>query len=654
MPEERTKITPAKGRPMLRWVGKKPLDYVKGFPAQLIEVFDPLNTGHKIEIPTYDNLKDNWQDLLFHGDNKEVMATLIENGFRGKIDLVYIDPPFKSGADYVRKVELRGLKNLGRIEEDDASVLQQTMYFDIWNNDAYLQFMYERLMLLKELLSDTGSIYVHLDWHVGHSVKLLMDEVFGPDCFRNEIAWRKLTAAKAQSQFFGNVKDTILFYSKDRKCVFNPQFLQSKEDDKNYPHTEESTGRRYGSFDLTQKGSGPPRYFGEKLLHPQAGKHWILSQENIDKALAEGRIIFTSSGLPRIKRYLDEKEGNYLGDLWIDDKVAPLSANDAERLGFETQKPKALLERITNASSISGDIVLDCFVGSGTTAAVAQKLGRRWIGCDINKGAIQTTSKRLQKIILDQIKKDKKAKQQELPKYYYFGVYQVNNYDLQLLKTEAVELATQHIGIQRIKTDTFFDGTLGKSLVKIIDFNHPLTLLDLQLIQDELRRRPNEDRDITIVCLGKELAVDPQIEEWNKKHPVNKLRIIELKTDKKYGHFLVHKPAEAKVTIQRVSKNKAIIEIQDFISPTIIERLNIDSGLLRVKIPDFRCMIDTVLIDTNYDGKTFHITCSDVPEKKDDLVKGKYEIEPPNQKAKVAIKIIDMLGEEVLLERKLK
>jgi len=175
-----------------------------------------------------------------------------------------------------------------------------------------------------------------------------------------------------------------------------------------------------------------------------------------------------------------------------------------------------------------------------------------------------------------------------------------------------------------------------------------LTLLDLQLIQDELKKRPNEDRDITIVCLGKELAVDPWVEEWNNKHPVNKIRLIELKTDKKYGNFLIHKPAEAKVKVERTANNKALIEIQNFISPTIIERLNIDNKLFKVKIPDFRSMIDTILIDTNYNGNTFHIVYSDVPEKKNDLIKGKYEIEIPAEKVKIAIKIIDMLGEEVL------
>ena len=223
----------------------------------------------------------------------------------------------------------------------------------------------------------------------------------------------------------------------------------------------------------------------------------------------------------------------------------------------------------------------------------------------------------------------------------------MNNYDLKLLQTEAIELAVQHIGIQRTRTDVFFDGILGNNLVKIIDFNHPLTLLDLQLLQDELKKRPDEDRDIAIVCIGKELAVDAWIAEWNKKHPVNKIKVIELKTDKKYGNFLIHKPAEAKIKIER-NGNKAVIEIEDFISPTIIERLNIDNNLFKVKIPDFRSMIDCVLIDNNYDGEIFHIVYSDVPKNKSDLIKGKYEIDIPEGKVKIGVKIIDMLGEEIL------
>ena len=591
MPGNKIKVTHAKGRPMLNWIGKKPPGYVEGFPAQLVEVFDPLNTGTIVETPAYEEVKDNWQNLLFHGDNRDMLATLLELGFRGKIDLIYIDPPFKSGADYVRKVELRGLKKLGQIEEDEASFLQQTMYFDIWNNDTYLQFMYERLLLMKELLSNTGSIYVHLDWHVGHYIKLLMDEIFGQDNFVNEIIWT-YTGGTDRAKGFQRKHETILLYVKSPNYVFNPI----------YEKFSESTIKRFNKID-------------------EFGKRY---KEN---KLADGRITRT---------YMKE-EGKIAPDYW---HFNILVSSHSEALNFATQKPKALVERVIKASSNVDDLVLDCFIGSGTTAKVAQKLGRRWIGCDINKGCIHLTSRELQKIISGQ------AKKKEI-KHPTFAIYNVNNYDLKLLQTEAIELAVQHIGIQRTRTDRFFDGTIGKNLVKIIDFNHPLTLLDLQLLQDELKKRPDEDRDITVVCLGKELAVDPWIEEWNKKHPVNKIKLIELKTDKKYGSLLIHKPAEGKINIKRENR-KATIEIKDFISPTIIERLNIDNSLFKVKIPDFRSMIDCVLIDNNYDGKTFHIVYSDVPEKKKDFVTGKYEIEILKKKTKVAVKIVDMLGEEVL------
>jgi len=590
--EQKIKISSAKGRPMLNWVGKKPLDYVKGYPAVLMEIFDPLKTNLKYSVPKYESLEKNWQNLLFYGDNKDVLATLLEQGFRGKIDLIYIDPPFMSGADYVRKVELRGLKET-RTDIDDADLLQQTMYFDMWRNDAYLQFMYERLILLKELLAETGSIYVHLDWHVGHYVKLLMDEVFGQGNFVNEIIWKYSWASTVKNEF-SHKHDNILWYSKTEKQTFNL-------DDVREPYTDE----QLKGYKRDDKG-----YY---TLDKKTGKKWYA-----------------------------HPKGQLPSDVF---DIGIISRSAYERLGFATQKPEALLERIIKASSNLSDLVLDCFIGSGTTAAVAQKLGRHWIGCDINKGAIQTMSKRLQKIISSQIKKQE-------TKYPSFATYKVNNYDLQLLRTEAIELTVQHIGIQRTKTDSFFDGTLGEKLVKIIDFNHPFTLLDLQLIQDELKKRPNEDRNITAVCLGKELAVDPTIEEWNKKHPVNKIEIIELKTDKKYGGFLVRKPDEAKVKIER-KVSKVVIAILDFISPTIIERLNIDNTLFKVKIPDFKSMIDCVLIDTNYDGKTFHIVYSDVPEKKTDLIIGKYEIEIPQSKTKIAVKIVDMLGEELMITKEI-
>jgi len=312
MSENKIKITPAKGRPMLHWVGKKSLDYVKGFPTQLVEVFDPLNNGQIIETPTYDELKGNWQNLLFHGDNKDVLATLLELGFRGKVDSIYIDPPFKSGADYVRKVELRGLKNLGRIEEDEASILQQTMYFDIWNNDTYLQFMYERLILLKELLADTGSIYVHLDWHVGHCIKILMDEVFGPDNFRNDIIWCYKTRQFSR-KYWNRKHDSILFYSKNLNYKFNcDEVLNplSENTIKKYRLVDEE-GRKY-------------RLEGRGITDSP-----IRSAKDVDPKWEETHPELVA------RDYLD-KSGYPPEDWWFIN-IVNQAAN--ERINFQTQKP---------------------------------------------------------------------------------------------------------------------------------------------------------------------------------------------------------------------------------------------------------------------------------------------------------------------------
>jgi adenine specific DNA methylase Mod len=226
------KISKAKGRPMLSWVGKKTIDYTKSFPAQIMETFNPLSKIAKaIEQPTFDSLQNNWQNLLFHGDNLEVMGYLLENGFRGKIDLVYIDPPFDSGANYVRKVKLRGFS--GRLEGEEYAPNELIQYSDIWANDNYLQFMFERLLLIKELMSEESSIFMHTDWHRGHQLRCLMDEVFGEGNFRNEIIVPRGRKKSLLLQFekistLGVESDTILLYSKSDKPKYKIITCQEK------------------------------------------------------------------------------------------------------------------------------------------------------------------------------------------------------------------------------------------------------------------------------------------------------------------------------------------------------------------------------------------------------------------------------------------
>lgn len=626
---KKIKIETPKGRPMLNWVGKKPIEFVQGYPVQLTEVYDPENKDQALQVPAFKELEEHWHNLLFHGDNKEVLATLLEQGFRGKVDLIYIDPPFASNKDYVRRVQLRGLKDLGRIEEDSESIIQQIMYEDIWKRDEYFQFMYERLILLKELLAETGSIFIHLDYRMIHYIKVLIDEVFGEDNFVNEIVWsyRRWTAISDRYQ---TMHDTILFYGKNSiNRVFNVPRAEPSE----------TVKRRM------KKG-------WDQNVVPINGKRLpqllVYNQEKVDQAVKEGRL-----NLEKFARIIDRAvSSKALPDVFTD--ISYINSQAKERTAYATQKPEALLERIITASSNQDDLILDSFMGSGTTCAVAQKLDRRWIGVDINKGAIQVTSKRLQQIIQDQ-----QTKLSSVQVSKSFGIYKVNNYDLRILKTEAKELAVQQYGITKTKTDIFFDGLRDSGeLVKIIDFNHPLTLLDLQLIKDELDKRPDEDRDVVVICLGRETKVDTWVEEWNKKQPFKDTRIKKrmrqfIVFDLKDKNFVSYEPSKAEVEITRSGKNKVKIKITAFISPTIIKRLELEPGLLRKKIPDFRSMIDVVLVDTDYDSDVFKIGFSDIPEKKNDFVKGDYELEISEKPTKVALKIIDMLGEEVLITKEL-
>jgi adenine-specific DNA-methyltransferase len=302
MTEEQTvQIAEAKGRPMLHWVGKRPLSYVTAFPAQQVETFNP--TGEENEA----------QGLLFHGDNKDVLAWLLAHGYRGKVDLVYIDPPFDSGADYIRGVELRGVEKMERLDGESHSLGEQIQYTDIWDNDAYLQFMYERLLLLRELLSQTGSIYVHANHERVHLLRCLLDEVFGAENFHNDIVW-KHGPAKSHPEYFGRIKDTILFYSKGPEYTWNKQYTEISDSYRN-----SFTKRDEQGLYVTQPlHSGKPAKDVPlwKGVRPPGGRGWAYKTETLDEFEAEGRVEWSEDGVPRLKRYLDEVRGAVVQDVW--------------------------------------------------------------------------------------------------------------------------------------------------------------------------------------------------------------------------------------------------------------------------------------------------------------------------------------------------
>lgn len=586
-----------KGRPMIYWAGKKPLGVIENYPAQLIDkIGDNITKEQEIKKPNYKNLQNNWHNLLFHGDNKEILSTLITNGFRGKIDLIYIDPPFDSKADYVKKVELRGEKQ--KLSADEQSFFEQVQYSDLWKNDEYLQFMYERLILLRELLSEQGSIYLHCDWHKSHHLRFLLDEVFGEGNFVNEVIWDKGFRGTESKECYQKTHDTIFLYKKNKEYIWNQIF-------------EEYSDQKMGRYNKIDK---------------ETGKKYAL----IKRVRTNGEVYYG-------KTFYND-EGKKIEDVIFEPILA---STDTERTDYPTQKPEALLERIIKASSNKNSIILDCFAGSGTSLAVAEKLNRRWIGADCNKGAIQTTIKRI-----SEIKKGQEEKKESKENYQNNDIlhFRVNNYDFQERFTLR-EIIFEKYGIEKLN-DRFFDGTLGEKLIKIVEFNKPLTLLEIEEIKDEIKRNKSDDvRDIIVICSGQETILTSEIAKYNKKSPINKIEIRDIQKD----GLLIFDPAICKCDIYK-ENDKIKISIKEYLSPTILKRLEIDKNLFSEQITDFKSQIDMILFDFNYNGEVFNICESDIPAKKKDLIKGYYEFDiDNNNQGKIAVKIIDMIGEEVLI-----
>lgn len=331
--------------------------------------YDETGEHNVEEIKDTDN-------LIIKGNNLIVLHSL-KKRFAGKVKLIYIDPPYNTGNDSFK-------------------------YNDNFNHSTWLVFMKNRLEVAKELLTDDGVLYVQCDFNEQSYLSVLLDGIFKRENHVNTIIWRKLLSAKKQSTYLSNVTEYILVYRKTSLATVNQLFTASEteKDFKNYPYIEDSTGRRYGSFDFTQKGAGEPKMFNGVMLTPPKNKHWIWTQEKIDEGLKNNLIIFTKNGTPRVKRYLDEKEGNPLSDLWSDNDVKIISANDNQRIEeFDGQKPEALIKRILELSSDKGDIVLDYHLGTGTTAAVAHKMNRQYIGIE-QMDYIETVSvERLKKVI---------------------------------------------------------------------------------------------------------------------------------------------------------------------------------------------------------------------------------------------------------------
>ncbi len=602
-----------KGFPELRWTGKRPYRSTQYYPAQLKERYGEEVNG--------------WINKIFWGDNLQVMSHLLKD-YRGKIKLIYIDPPFDSKADYKLKVAVKG-----KTTTNDTSSFEEKQYGDIWTNDEYLQFMYERLIILRELLSDDGSIYLHCDWHKSYHLHSIMDEVFGANNFCNEIVWQRTRAAHSDSTYYGRVHDTILFYRKSDATVHHTQYSEHSPEYIKRFSKEEPDGRKYMLIPLHGMGQGVPRVFWGETIAPPNGRHWP-SQEYIDELISENRVELTSNGTPSKKSYLDENKGNVVSDWW--DDIIPLNPVAAERTPYPTQKPEQLLERIIDASSDVGDIVFDCFMGSGTTQAVAMKKGRRFIGADINLGAIQTTTKRLIGILNDS---------QGNSNNPGFEVYNVNNYDFFRNPIEARDLLIAALEIQPFPQGNIWDGELDGRMVKIMPVNHIATKADLEELKANLPFKTYEKRheenpnkpveSIYIVCMGHEPDLKASLEQELSDYKFD-IEILDVLKDK--SELQLKRDAEAEVV-----KEGDNLVIRAFYPMNLLQKLS----LQKESVDEWRQLVESIMIDWNYDGVVMQPSITDIPGK-DDMVLGIYPI--PKDAGTIKVKITDLLSESLEVE----
>jgi DNA modification methylase len=591
---EEYKFEPIKGYPMLHWKGKRPFTCTQFYPAQLKE-----NHGEEVN---------GWMNKIFWGDNLQVMSHLLKE-YRGQVDLIYIDPPYDSKADYKKKIELKG-----QLVLNDRSSFEEKQYTDIWSNDEYLQFMFERLVLMRELLSDSGAIFLHCDWHKNHQLRCILDEIFGIDNFRNEIIWYYADKFATGGKSLDKNHDVIYHYSK----------------------TSDFTGNDI----MIEKDKPSKRALRKKI---------------------DGKT--TDVIGPDGKKIIVEYSEKRIDDVWQLSKTIP-----SNQLFYPTQKKETVLERIILYGSNKGNLIFDCFMGSGTTQAVALKHGRRFIGADINLGAVQTTTKRLIQIADDLKQKrnnyDSKATQLTLVGeegmsfaaeeevsygkdnlenlYSGFSVYNVNHYDVFRNPLEAKDILIKALEIQPLPNNSIYDGEKDGRMVKIMpinriatraDLNELVTNFDYKKFEKANEASPNKAVELLLlVCMGHEPDLAAELQSAVPGYKLD-IEVVDILRDKSNLEF--KRDAEAEIVIEGGK-----LLIREFFPMNLLQKLS----LMKENVENWKELVDSVMVDFNYDGAVFEPQIVDVPEG-DELVKGVYDI--PANAGTIRVKITDLLSESL-------
>jgi len=599
----------------LYWKNKRTTVDRTVLPFQSLEVIETINesraTREKEKGGMFrtdpEAVDTKWRNKLIWGDNKYAMAALLEK-YAGKIDLIYIDPPFATGADFSTSVKI-GEDNVEHTKE--ASAIEELAYRDTWGKglDSYFQMLYDRLILMKELLSDNGVLYIHLDWRVSHYAKLILDEIFGTSLFRNEIVWHYEKWTSPSSVSFQKNHDVILYYSKSSKPKFNIQKVIT-----------ENLKDKYEKGYLFGGGGG-----SEGLV--------VYDKENpkVKKLIKSGKY----------KVVYAEVDGKPLSDVW---KIPFINPVAHERLDYPTQKPKSLLERIIKVSSDEGDLVADFFCGSGTTGAVAEKLGRRWIMSDLGRFAIHTTRKRMLEI--EDCKPFEILNIGKYERQSWQGVLFGSKTHEQTL-SEYIAFILQLYKANALPGSTYIHGQKGAELIHVGSVEAPVTLQDIQkAIEETLRMK---QKQLTILGWEWEMGLHDVVEAEAKKADV-KLKLLNIPReamDKRAvdaGDIQFFELAYLETEIKHNKNWGYKVKLNDFVIPN----MDLIPKEVRDKVKKWSDYIDYWSVDWNYKGDTFHNMWQAYRKKKDRklVLESDPHQYPKKGKYKIMVKVIDIFGND--------
>lgn len=636
--------------------GTKTAPVSVALPFQTIETLNESTQQRQKSIESFltGRGETEWRNRLIWGDKKYVLPSLLPE-FANSVDLIYIDPPFGTGADFsfIATVpdDPDATEGDSLVFTKEPSIIEQKAYRDTWGHglDTYLHWFYETAALLHELLNDRGSIYVHLDSGVSHYAKLILDEVFGAEQFVNEIVWRRAFAHNDPARC-GMIHDVLLFYSKTESRTWNDVLQKPSREyvEQFFDQYDETRKERYERLplDAPRHGAGGNLLYEWKGVWPAKNRTWAVQREKMEEYDRAGRIHYPKKGIPRLKRYESEYEGTVLQDIWTD--INKIHNQSPELLHYPTQKPEALLERILKTSSNEGDLVLDCFVGSGTTAAVAEKLGRRWIVCDLSRFAIHTTRKRL--LSVENLKP--------------FVIQNLGKYERQAWQTaefgdEAgtkVRSYTSFIlklyNAQPLNGYIWLHGKKGARLVHVGSVDSPISPLDVGQIVAEFKRSIGTGKEAPrtngVDVLGWDFAFE--LNELAKQQVAQAnvdlrfLRIPREVLDKKaveQGDVRFFELASLDVGV-KTSGKKATVTIKDFVIPAD----DVPSDIQK-EINHWSQWIDYWAVDWNNKNDTFHNEWQEYrTREKPKLVTETSKTYDEHGEYRVVVKDIDILGND--------